>query len=91
MIDIIIDLILIGFFLCINITFIINFFNERTYVKAVVEESVGYGDSVYVNLYDYKRGEALPRFITDGSSLKELRLNKDFIIYVNFKKKIKFK
>ena len=62
--------------------FILKYKTKITYVKVILDKELNKSSEVYINLYDFKTGEKMPRFIEIDSTIKEYRLNKEFIVYV---------
>lgn len=68
--------------------------NKRIYVEVEVDSSIKNNGSIYINLYDYKSKEILPRAIVKHKELEgveEFKLNKKLITSLNYKEKIRYK
>lgn len=91
--NILIDLILICIFSYIIIKFIIDFITKRIYIKSTIDNSIKREGEIYINLYDYKKGEIIVKAIAKEKGLvyEEFMLNKNLIISLNYKEKLNYK
>lgn len=77
-----IDYILIAASIYFLIKMITDLLNKRTYIKSSIDSSAKRKGDVYINLYDYKRNEILPRAVAYNTELEEFRINKELIISI---------
>ncbi|WP_097034012.1 hypothetical protein [Clostridium tertium] len=81
-----IDYILIAASIYFFIKMITDLLNKRTYIKASIDSSVKRKGDAYINFYDYKRNEILPRAVEYNTELEEFRINKKLIISIELQK-----
>lgn len=91
--NILIDLVLICIFSYIIIKFIIKFITKRMYIKSTIDNSIEKEGEIYINLYDYKKGEIILRAILKEKEgiYEEFMLNKNLIISLNYKENLNYK
>lgn len=76
---------LLGLYLLYRVAW--SFISKRIYVKVKLEDS-RVGSNTYINLYEYKKGEILPRGINKSKYTKEFKVNRSLIVEVDFKERV---
>lgn len=91
--NLLIDLVLICIFSYIFIKLIIDIFTKRIYIKSIIDNDIQREGEIYINLYDYKKGDLMIKSVVKEKAIisEELMLNKNLIISLNSKEKLIYK
>lgn len=66
------DYVIIAVSMYILYRLIYDSIRKRIFIKVIVDKCIGAEGELYMNLYDYSKGDILPRGIDKSNSVREL-------------------